>query len=685
MLLVVPEGILAFAVLALVVAALLALRPILGRASRARAAEAALAESEGKYRTLVDITRTGYVIVDAAGRVLDANAEYVRLTGQPGLEAIRGRAVTEWTAPYDVARNAAEVQRAVERGGVANLEVDYQHPDGAIVPIEINAALLPDGTIMALCRDITDRRRAEALVHAGDRRMRDLVEASPLPIVALNPAGEVITWNPAAERLFGYPAAEVTGRDLPLVPPGGDGQFRGYLDEALRGNALQGRPVLGRRRDGTDLDLRVSTAPLRGPDGGALGVVAIYEDVSEQRRIQRLDQELQERLLEAQKLESLGVLAGGIAHDFNNLLNLVLGNTHLARTTLPPEHPGLEPLHEVEQATHRAAELTAQMLAYAGRGQFVLGPVDLAAVVRDSSGLIHAAVPAAVRLVLELADGLPAIEADPNQVRQVLLNLVTNAGEALPGGHGTVTVRAGQVDADPDYLAGTRCPEAALPGRYLFLEVVDDGAGITPEVARRMFEPFFTTRFAGRGLGLAAVQGIVRRHKGTLQVDAAAGRTAIRVLFPVAEPRQPTEPAPAAPAAPSGAVLLVDDEEHVLRLMRVFLQRAGFRVLTASSGAAALELIRSGPVGVGLVILDLTMPGLSGAATLMELRKLVPDLPVVITSGYSEEEAAQHCNGQPIQGFLPKPYLSADLVAVAGRHLMAAAPDPAGSPVPEAR
>jgi PAS domain S-box-containing protein len=198
------------------------------------------------------------------------------------------------------------VRQAIERGGVTSLGVDYQHPDGTRIPIEVNAAVVADETILALCRDITDRRRAEAIVREGDRRMRDLVEASPLPIVALNRAGQVLEWNPAAERRFGYTAAEVTGRYLPLVPPGMDEQYLSYLDEVLRGNAFHGRPARRRRRDGTELDLRISTAPLRGPDGGAIGVVASYEDVSEQRRVQRLKEELQERQLEARSSRASG-------------------------------------------------------------------------------------------------------------------------------------------------------------------------------------------------------------------------------------------------------------------------------------------------------------------------------------------------------------------------------------------
>jgi hypothetical protein len=254
------------------------------------------------------------------------------------------------------------------------------------------------------------------------------------------------------------------------------------------------------------------------------------------------------------------------------------------------------------------------MLACASRGRFVIGPVDPGAVVRDSSGLVQAAIPVAARLVLELADGLPAIEADPNQARQVLINLVANAGEALPGGGGTVSVRTGQLTADAGYLAGTILPEAMSPRRCAFLETADDGAGITPAVARRMFEPCFTTRFPGRGLGLAAVLGIMRRHHGTLRVDTAPGGTTVRVPFPLAGALQ-SAPRPAAPAASARTtVLLVDDEANVLRRMRVFLQRAGFTVLTANSGEAVLAQVRVGPATVGLVILDLTMPGMGGAA-----------------------------------------------------------------------
>ncbi|MBK7348552.1 MAG: PAS domain S-box protein [Gemmatimonadetes bacterium] len=908
-----------------------------------RQAEQALEASERKYRTLVDLTATGYVIIDAAGRVLDANPEYVRLTGHQSLEEIRGHRVTEWTAPYDVDRNAAEVRQAVRVGSVTNLEVDYQHRDGAVLAIEINAAVQDDGTIVALCRDvssrhqaadalrrseeryalaassaragvwdwnvvsgetlfspqwkallgyddaelpnhvrtweealhpddrervfaevrrhfeqrtpyvveyrmrardggwrwcmvhgqavwdaagrpvrmagatiditgqkesehrireleerffryaeqssevfwlaqvepervlyvspsferiwghspaalyadphlwlatiaaddrpaverawhglvsrgeeggydleyritradgrvrwihdratlvrdplagtahlsgiagdITDRKHAELLERAATRRVRAVIDASPLPIVTLDREGIVTGWNPAAERLYGFTAAEAVGGPSPVIPPEEREDFRRMVEAARREGGVRRLSATRRHKNGTTLEITISTAPLRDHTGEVTGLVAIHEDVTEQRRAGRATQQFQERLLEAQKLESIGVLAGGIAHDFNNLLTLVLGNAHLARAALPPEHPATEPLRQVEQASLRAAELTAQMLAYAGRGQFVVGPVDSSAVVRESASLLQAALPSPARLVLEPAEALPAIEADPSQLRQVLVNLVTNAGEALEGNRGIVTVRTGLLHATREFLVTTLLPQEAQPGPYVSLEVEDDGSGIDVEVQRRMFEPFFSTRFPGRGLGLAAVLGIVRRHRGTIAVASAPGRTVIRVLFPLAG-RAPAVTVAAPAGAPRARLLLVDDEADVLRLMRTFLERAGYEVTTAANGEEALARFRELRERLGLVVLDLTMPGMGGDETLAAMAALAPEVPVMLTSGFSEEEVSRRCGTMPNAAFLPKPYLPAELVAEVGRWVRAVPPHPAGSPARGAR
>jgi CheY-like chemotaxis protein len=308
--------------------------------------------------------------------------------------------------------------------------------------------------------------------------------------------------------------------------------------------------------------------------------------------------------------------------------------------------------------------------------------VDLSAVVRESTALLEAAIPGPGHLKLELGASVPAIEADPSQVRQILVSLVTNAGEALENGHGTVTVRTGSLIADQAYLQSTALPDRPPEGRYGFLEVVDDGTGMSEAVQQRMFEPFYSTRFSGRGLGLAAVSGIVRRHRGTIQVTSAPGEgTAIRVLFPLAGRPERAELAPCAVAGEpaEGKVLLVDDEADVLRLMRKFLGRAGFEVHPAASGEEGLARFKELGGSLDAVILDLTMPGMGGDELLAAIRQLDQTVPVIVASGYTEDEVARRCAGLNISAFLPKPYLPAELTAELRRAITAGRPRPVGS------
>ena len=664
-----------------------------------RSAEAALRESEERFRQFAEQSADvfWFIQLEPVRRVLSASPAYEQIWGRP-VAGLLANAL-DWLDGVHPADRAL-VERAwaaqFDREGAVPYDVEYRvvrATDGAVRWIRDRATLIHDaaGRVVRVCgiaADITARRRATAAERESARRFQLLIEASPLPIVSLELDGTVAGWNPAAARTFGWDAEEVVGRPLPIVPGDLQAEFRTALGETLRGTGLRGRTTRRRARDGTELAVHLYSAPLRNAEGEVTGVVVIYEDVTERLRIERMNQQFQERLLEAQKLESIGVLAGGIAHDFNNLLTMILGNAHLARADLPPDAPAQPSLQQIEQATQRAAELTSQMLAYAGKGRFVIGPVEVTALVQANLRFLQAALPAGARLELELPGSLPAIEGDPTQLRQVLLILVTNAGEALPDGKGTVTLRAGVQDLDRAYLLSTTMPQSLREGRYVYLEVADTGPGIAPEVQARMFEPFYSTKFSGRGLGLAAALGITRRHHGSLRVDSAPGSgTRVRVLLPVS-------PAPArrrdggeegTPEIPPTSVLIVDDEEDVLRLMRTFLGRAGYEVHTAASGEEAVARFRAGRQAFAAVVLDLTMPGMTGDEALGEIRRVNPAVPVILTSGYSEEEVARRCAGLAFSAFLPKPYLPADLIEEVRRATTARRPAPGQNPPPAAR
>jgi two-component system, cell cycle sensor histidine kinase and response regulator CckA len=386
------------------------------------------------------------------------------------------------------------------------------------------------------------------------------------------------------------------------------------------------------------------------------------------------------RLSQVKKLESLGVLAGGIAHDFNNLLTSVLGNTDLALAHLPPTSPARAHLKHIEHAAQRAADLTRQMLAYSGRGQFLIRPVHIGEMVRGRQSLIGATLPDGVDIACEIADNLPTVDGDSDQLGQLLMNIVGNAIDAMRESGGTIRVRADACHCTKDDLASTYLDEQLPEGRYVCLEVTDTGVGMSAETQARMFEPFFSTKFTGRGLGLAAVLGIVRGHRGAVRVHSEAGKgTMVRVFFPAREQAKPiatndrkkshmrtrAESAHASAETGSGnnRVLVIDDEETVRSVAKTILERVGFRVVTAASGADGIAAFREADGRFCVVLLDMKLPVVSSHQVYEELVHIRPDVRVVLSSGYLNDEAIAPFDNKGIAGYLQKPYRFEELIA----------------------
>ena len=371
-------------------------------------------------------------------------------------------------------------------------------------------------------------------------------------------------------------------------------------------------------------------------------------------------------MLHAQKLESLGVLAGGIAHDFNNLLVGVLGNADLALMELDGSSAAVEHLAMIVTAANRASELTKQMLAYSGKGKFVVEPVHVSELVEEMARLMAVSISKKVKLHREFGENVPAVEADSSQLRQVVMNLITNASEAVGDAIGTITIRTGVAGAGHRFHDAASGYSRTIEAPHVFIEVSDTGCGMDPETESKLFEPFFTTKFTGRGLGLAAALGIVRSHGGALEIESHPGRgSRFRVLFPAALPVQTAAGSErsedSAPWRGSGTVLLVDDDEGVRAFGVAVLQRCGLRVLTASDGRDALELYarRSGEIDV--VVLDRTLPGTAGDDVHGEMRRIRPDARIVLMSGYADRPSARPGSASAA-GFLRKPFTHEALV-----------------------
>lgn len=393
--------------------------------------------------------------------------------------------------------------------------------------------------------------------------------------------------------------------------------------------------------------------------------------VRERDEAERERERMEAEVIQAQRLESLRVMAGGVAHDFNNLLTSIVGNANVLIEDLPRDSELWDAAEQIEKAGQHASGLVKQMLAFCGKGSFATEPLDLSALVSASVDLLRASIPKTAELRCELAEDLPSIEADATQVRQVLINLVVNASEAVGNVAGVIRVSTRRLDVPSDKSYRTSLNEPLGPGAYVCLEVADTGRGMSAETKAKLFDPFFSTKFAGRGLGLAAVLGIVRGHHGSIQVRSRqALGTEMEILFPAA--RDDASAPPLRPAAAanewrgSGTVLVVDDEESVRNVAKAILKRAGLRVLTVAGGREALDLLRrNGHNGgqVGAVLLDLVMPRMDGKEVLEELRSFSPELPVILSSGYAEErETGARLSARGPTSFLAKPYRPVELL-----------------------
>jgi PAS domain S-box-containing protein len=519
----------------------------------------------------------------------------------------------------------------------------------------------PDEELLAMTAAIgrqigefLERTEVRQRLAEREESYRVLTETASDGIVTMDGAGDILFSNAPAAEMFGYAREELIGANLTMLMPERmrDIHAAGISRHLMTGErhlrSWQIVPVTGLHRHGHEFPLEISLGEYR--QGSKHIFVGVLRDTTERGR-------LEEKMRQTAKLESLGVLAGGIAHDFNNLLTGILGNIGLANEILPENHPASGVLSDAMDASERAAHLTRQMLAYAGKGKFLVQPIDISELVREISTLVRTSIPKHVAIRLDLIRSLPLVEADGTQLQQLLMNLVINAAEAIPAdrqGIVLVTTRLQTVDE-----AGE-----AEPGDYVAIGVQDNGSGMDDATKAKIFDPFFTTKFTGRGLGLAAVSGIVRGHKGMLQLFSTPGQgTTFRVLLPAARDLlQPIQPRrTAADLAGRGIVLVVDDEEVVRRVAAKSLNRYGYTVVTADNGRTGLDRFRQMHSELALVILDMTMPVMNGEQALTLMRSIDSAVPVVLSSGFNEAEATKRFEGKGVAAFLQKPYTPADL------------------------
>ena len=475
-------------------------------------------------------------------------------------------------------------------------------------------------------------------------------------------------WRGAALWIFGSKGQSMSF----LLPPDRPDEEREILERIKRGERVEHFETARLRKDGRRIDVSLTISPIRDREGHITGASHIARDITEGKRFK-------EQLLQTAKLESLGVLAGGVAHDFNNLLVGILGNASLALETLSSNNPSRTMIRDILDASERASLLTRQLLAYAGKGRFIVEPISLSGLVREISNLVQTSIPRTAQLRLELQENLPMIEGDAGQLHQLVMNLVINGAEAIgPDQNGILLVTTGVQDVDDAYLKTAFSPVEIQPGKYVTLEVHDTGCGMDEGTIQRIFDPFFTTKFTGRGLGLAAVQGIVRGHRGALKVYSTPGRgTTFKVLLPCSDQSQ-VESGPTDSQQLLGGtatILVIDDEPLVRRTTKSMLEHYGYTVVVAESGKEGVDLFNVLTDRVSLVLLDMTMPIMNGEETLRHLKTSQPDVKVILSSGYNEVEAIQRFTGKGLAGFIQKPYSAAALaekvkMALEERNLM---------------
>jgi PAS domain S-box-containing protein len=627
--------------------------------------EKALANSERFLKAIINTEPECIKLLDSDCNVLMMNPAGLEMIEADSFEQVKGQCVCPLiTDPYR--NDFFALTKQVFQGIPATLEFETIGLKGRHVWLETHAVPFRNEhgeivSLLGITRDVTERKKGEKALQENKDLLAEIIELSPISMAIVSMDGTIEQINRRAIETFGYPHDDIPNMERWWIQAYPDESYRAEVIAqwmGLVGKALAEKSEIERReyrvtcKDGTVRTTLIFGIPVSDK------IFVMFDDITERKRAEEDRLVLERQLLQAQKMESLGVLAGGIAHDFNNILTAIVGNTELALMRLNPESPVLDNLKRIEKSAVRATDLAKQMLAYSGKGKFVIEPIDINRLVQEMGHMLDVSISKKAVLRYNLTEPLPTVEVDATQIRQVVMNLVINASEAIGESNGYIAITTGCIDCDKNYLKDIVLDKSIKAGRYVYLEIADSGCGMDQETLAKVFDPFFTTKFTGRGLGMAAVQGIVRGHKGFINVNSEPDKgTTIRMFLPASDKvvENADDQTHQEDWRGEGTVLLVDDEETVRNIGKDMLEILGFTVITAKEGNEAIEVFMANP-DIAFVILDLTMPQMDGEECFRELKQLKSDLKVVISSGFSEQEVSQKFAGRGIAGFIQKPY-----------------------------
>lgn len=638
-------------------------------------AEEALRESERKYRDLTDFLPQGIYEIDPRGMVKFANKAFFSMFGYEGSDFDKGLTAADLIVPEERERVKKSIARRMAGENVGEAEYTGQRKDGSRFPLIVfSNRIEKDGeftSLRGLAVDISEIKRAEEELRETKDLLQALINAAPVGIDLLDRNGNILLWNPAAERIFGWSEQEVIGKFPPMVPPDNQAEYLEFVKDTFEGKAFRSFEVSRKRKDGSAVDISLLSAPVHSASGKVIAVLAIFSDITQQKRASEERRQLEEKLSQAQKIEAIGTLAGGIAHDFNNILAAIFGYIEMALFDLPEKSLLRYNLEQVLKASGRAKDLVKQILVFSRQTQMQENlPIELKPVMQEAVKFLRATLPTTIEIRQNLTARPCTILADPTQIHQVLINLCTNAAHAMGQKGGLIEI--GLEETVIGNAERRNLPDLK-PGRYVHLTVEDSGCGMDKATMARIFDPYFTTKEVGKGsgLGLAVVHGIVKKHEGAVSVESepAKGST-FHVFIPAVETRTGESPINDDPLPRgAGCILYVDDEKALVDIGTAMLKSLGYKPRGFTESKEALHIFRSSPNEFDLAITDYTMPDMTGDALARELLLTRPDIPVLLATGFSEMISEEKAKEAGIREFLMKPLSMRDLAEAVKRAL----------------